>query len=403
VRPERSREAFLRLSTMPGEQGQMDWGHFGVLEVAGGQRRLSLFVFVLSFSRRLFARFTLDQRMDSFLSCHRLAFDAFSGVPRQVLYDNLKSVVLERVGERVQFHPSVLEFAGHYHFVPRPCAPYRPNEKGTVERAVQYVRGSFFEGRTYRDLDDLNAQLARWLSERADQRVHPTDEDRRMVAEVFAAEQPRLLPLPANPPSTEHVAALRSGKRPYLRFDGNDYSIPHKLVRKWLTLVADEAEVRVLDGQDVVAVHARSFAKRQVIEDMAHIDPLVAEKKRATELRGRDRLRALCSHADQLLDILAARNEPIRQRTARLNKLLDLYGAEPLNQAIAEALASDAPAVGTVAYLLDQAHRRAKAAPPVDIEMPANVRDKDVVVIPHDMSEYDELGRTVALDEGSEA
>ena len=165
IRPARPSEAYLLLTTMPGEQGQMDWGSFGVVDVPGGQRRLSLFVLVLSHSRGMVARFSLDQRMDTFLHCHRLAFEKFGGAPRQILYDNLKSVVLERVGEHVRFHPSVLEFASHYHFVPRPCAPYRPNEKGIVERMIQYVRGSFFEGRSFTDVDDLNEQLDAWVEQ----------------------------------------------------------------------------------------------------------------------------------------------------------------------------------------------------------------------------------------------
>src|SRR5690606_11832711 len=152
----RRSEAYLRLSTVAGEQAQVDWADFGTLEVAGGQRRLSSFVMVLPYSRGAYARFTLDQRMDSFLRAHEEAFEAFGGVPRQILYDNLKSVVLERVGPHVRFHDQLLAFAGHYHFVPRPCAPYRPNEKGGVERFIQYLRRSFFEVRRFVDLDDLN-------------------------------------------------------------------------------------------------------------------------------------------------------------------------------------------------------------------------------------------------------
>src|SRR5690606_25602838 len=107
----------------------------------------------------IYARFTLDQRMESFLRCHHEAFTAFGGVPRHLLYDNLKSAVLERVGDHVRFHPQLLELSAHYHFEPRPCAPYRGNEKGRVERAIRYIRGSFFAARSYSGLDDLNAQL----------------------------------------------------------------------------------------------------------------------------------------------------------------------------------------------------------------------------------------------------
>jgi len=395
-------QAYLRLNRMPGEQAQVDWGDFGSVDVAGGQRRLSAFVMVLPWSRGAYARFTLDQRMDSFLRGHVEAFEAFGGVPRQILYDNLKSVVLGRVGPHVRFHDDLLDFAGHYHFLPRPCAPYQPHEKGGVERFISYLRRSFFEARRFEDVADINRQLARWLAERAHPRVHPTDPERRSVEHHLELERPRLLPLPEHPASTERVETLRSGKQPYLRFDTNDYSIPHALVRKPLSLRADEHRVRAFDGDELVAEHARCWDKRQVIEEQAHIDALAAQKRRASELRGRDRLRALCAHADALLDDLSRRGEPLRQRSATLNRLLERYGADALDEAIAEAIDKGVPSVGSIAYLLDRESRRAGRPVPLETTLPAHVRQKDVVVVPHDMSEYDLLGLEPA-DEDEEA
>lgn len=392
VRPRKAPEAYLRLNKLPGEQAQVDWGDFGKIDVSGGERRLSLFAMVLPWSRGAYARFTLDQRMNSFLRGHEAAFEFFGGVPRQILYDNLKSVVIERVGEHVRFHGDLLEFAGHYHFLPRPCAPYRPNEKGGVERFIQYVRGGFFEARRFGSVEDLNRQMLRWLSERAHLRVHPTDTERRSVQDHLVLERPRLMSLPAHRPSTERLESLRSGKQPYLRFDGNDYSIPHKLVGKPLALRADEHRVRIFDGELLAAEHARSYDKRQVIEQAGHLDALAREKRRASDLRGRDRLRALCKHADALLDDLARRGEPLRNRTATLNRLLERYGAEALDAAIAEALQRGAPSVGSIGYLLDKQSRCAGGPVPLESSLPAHLRDKDVVVVPHDMSEYDRLG-----------
>ena len=123
VRPEPQAEAYLRLRTLPAEQAQVDWGHFGKVRVGNATRTLSCFVLVLSHSRALYARFFLDTTMESFLSGHVQAFSALGGVPRSILYDNLKSVVLERAGDAIRFHPRLLELAGHYHFAPKPCAP----------------------------------------------------------------------------------------------------------------------------------------------------------------------------------------------------------------------------------------------------------------------------------------
>ena len=128
-RPRPKAEAYLRLRTLAGEQGQVDWGHFGHLEIGRARRALMAFVMVLSYSRRIYLRFFLDARMENFLRGHVGAFQAWSGLPRTLLYDNLKSAVLERQGDAIRFHPTLLAFAGHYHYEPRPVAVARGNEK----------------------------------------------------------------------------------------------------------------------------------------------------------------------------------------------------------------------------------------------------------------------------------
>jgi len=125
-------------------------------------------------------------------------------------------VVLDRRGDAIRFHPTLLGFAGHYRYEPRPVAVARGNEKGRVERAIRYVRDSFFAGRSFTDLDDLNAQAESWCNGPAADRRCP-DEPDRTVRDVFAEESARLLPLPDNPaPLLEHVA-VTVGKTPYVR------------------------------------------------------------------------------------------------------------------------------------------------------------------------------------------
>ena len=197
VRPART-EAFLRLDTLPGEQAQVDWGHFGPIRVGSTVRSLSGFVLVLSWSRACYARFAFDQTLESFLRGHVEAFAALQGVPRTILYDNLKSVVLERVGDHIRFHPRLLEFAGHYHYAPQPCAVARGNEKGRVEKFISFLRHAFFAARPFSSVADLNTQLARWIAEVAHARPVPDRREQR-VADALAEEQPRLLPLPEHP------------------------------------------------------------------------------------------------------------------------------------------------------------------------------------------------------------
>jgi transposase len=272
-RPRPKAEAYLRLRTLPGEQAQCDWGHFGHLVIGRARRPLMAFVMVLSFSRHIFLRFCLDARMDNFPRGHLGAFAAWDGIPQVILYDNLRSAVLERQGEAIRFNPALLDFATHYRYEPRPVAVARGNEKGRVERAIRFVRDSFFAARTFADLDDLNAQAEAWCRSLAADRRCPEDQT-RTVGEVFAEEAPRLLKQPDNPYPVIERVAVKIGKAPYVRFDQNDYSVPHTHVRRTLTVLADTDRLRIVEGQEILATHQRSYDKGGQIEDPAHVQAL---------------------------------------------------------------------------------------------------------------------------------
>lgn len=389
VRPEAQAEAYFRRETLPGEEGQVDWGLFGPLKVGNATRKLCCFVMVLSHSRGVYAHFYPDMTMENFLRGHVAAFAALGGVPRVLLYDNLKSVVLERHGDAVRFHPRLLELAGHYHFAPKPCAPYRGNEKGKVERTIRYLRDSFFAARRFTGLGDLNAQLATWLSEVALVRKWPGAPDGRRIVDVLGSERERLLPLPEGTFACDVVKPVASGKTPYVRFDGNDYSVPHVLVKKPLTLVASETTVRLLDGEAEVARHERSYDKGLRIDDEAHLEALARQKRRAAELSGRDVLRATLKNAAAFIDGLAARGHVLGAETARLVRLLREYGPKEVDAALAEAMTRGALSASSVAHLLDTRARRRKRLPDIDVVVPESVRH--VHVTPHALSDYDSL------------
>jgi transposase len=389
-RPRPQPEAYLRLKTLPGEQSQVDWGHFGKLIVGKAERTLMAFVMVLSFSRKIFLRFFLDARMANFLRGHEAAFVAWGGLSRVLLYDNLKSAVLERQGDAIRFHPTLLEFAAHYRFEPRPVAVARGNEKGRVERAIRYIRDSFFAARQWRDLDDLNARAEAWCQGQAADR--PCPEDRSIsVREAFAQERPKLLALPDNPFPTDEREEVSAGKTPYVRFDRNDYTIPPTHVRRTLTVVASPTQVRVLDGAAVIAAHPRSYDKGKQVEDPAHIAELTAQKHQARQHRGTDRLAQGAPNSRELLTRAAERGDNLGSITAALLRLLDRYGAAELEAAIAEALARDVPHPNAVRLALERRREQRDQPPPLPIALPADKRVRDLVVSPHKLDDYDQL------------
>jgi len=389
-RPRPTAEAYLRLRSLPGEQAQVDWAHFGHLQIGRARRPLMAFVMVLSYSRQIFLRFFLDARIESFLRGHVGAFAAWQGVPRVLLYDNLKSAVLERHGAAIHFHPTLLGFAGHYRYEPRPVAVARGNEKGRVERAIRYVRESFFAARSFVDLDDLNAQAETWrLGPAADRRC--PDEPQRTVRAVFAEEAGRLLALPDNPAPLLERVTVSVGKTPYVRFDLNDYSIPHTHVRRVLSVLADPHEVRIVDGAEVLAVHRRSYDKGAQIEAAAHVQALVEQKRAARQHRATDRLAHAVPASQTLLARAAERGANLGAITSALIRLLDRNSAADLQAAILEALERDVPHPNAVRLALEHRREQRGQAPQVDLALPEHVQRRDAPVRPHALETYDQL------------
>ena len=389
-RPRPKSEAFLRLSTLPGEQMQVDWGHFGHLEIGRARRPLMAFVTVLSWSRQIFLRFYLGAHMENFLRGHVAAFDAWGGLPRVALYDNLKSAVLERQGTVIRFNPTLLALAGHYRFEPRPVAVARGNEKGRVERAIRYIRDAFFAGRSFTDLADLNAQADAWVVAQAGERRCPEDET-LTVSEAFAQEQARLLELPSNPFPSDEIKAVSAGKTPYVRFDLNDYSIPHTCVSRSLTVCATPDQVRIIEGQAVIATHPRSYDRQQQIEIPEHIAALVADKHQASAHRGTDQLVQAVPASRALLTGAVERGEPLRQTVRALAELLERYGVAELTVAIDEALTRGVQHPNAVRLALERRRQAQAEPPPLAVCLPDHVKRRDVPVRPHRLDDYDTL------------
>ncbi len=390
IRPRRSAEAFLRRRTFPGEEGQTDWGSFGRIRIGRATRSLSCFVKTLTYSRNFYLEFFLDQMQESFLLGHVHAYDDFGGVPRVDLYDNLRSAVLERYGQAVHFHPRLLELAAHYHFEPRACTPARGSEKGAVERTIRYIRDSFFAARTITSLERLNQEALDWRDQVALERRWPGG-DHKTVAEAFEEEKPFLLPLPQNPFDTDLTIPIRARKTIYIRFDGNDYSIPPKLVEHPLSLVASQKTVRLLHGTNEIAHHRRSYDRHQRVEDPDHIEALLAIKQGARGSVASARLLGAVPEAEEFLEAAFRKGESVARHTNKLLLLLDDYGPDELRAAMQEALQKDTPRLGSLGYILAKRRRLTHKPAAVTVDLSARPDLKNLYVKPHDSKTYDQL------------
>ena len=301
-----------------------------------------------------------------------------------------RSVVLERDGRDIRFHPTHLDFSGHYHFNAEACNPRSGWEKGRVERSIRYLRDGFFCGRQFKTIDDLNQQLGRWLDEDANRRSWPDDRS-RTVFEKWQEEKPRLIPLPGHDFPTDGVHTLRSGKMPFLRFDLNDYSIPYQYVGKPLTALTTEREVRILDGDKELARHQRSYGRHQRITTDDHFAGLLDERRRAKRQSRQERLCAAIPEMAELFRKIAELGLPMGAYTKRLGALFDEFGKDHLREAVVEALAKDMPRVTVIAQILAERAQRCLEEDIIAPILPNRPHIRNLTVETPDLAGYDAL------------
>ncbi len=217
------------------------------------------------------------------------------------------------------------------------------------------------------------------------------------VREAFLQEQPSLLALPDNPFDSRERVAVIARKTPYVRFDLNDYSIPHQQVQKPLTVTADLARVRILDGAEVIAEHERSFDKGQQVEDEGHINALWLAKTQVRLHRGQDRLNAASDHVPALLQQSIERGHVLKTTVRLLNQLLDDYGRAELHCALEEALKQRSPYPQAVQQILERRREEQNKPPPLAVALPEKVRQYSVKSA--SLSDYDQLSAHPEEDE----
>jgi transposase len=382
LRPGPTREAFVPLTFGVAEVAQIDWGEFG--DVFGIGRPVHAFVLVLAYSRLLTVVFSFSQTLEAFLRCHEQAWTFVGGCTREAWYDNLATAVAERHGRLVRFHPRFLAYAGHHGFRPVACAVGAPQAKGRVEDALKYLRGSFWPGRTFRDLADLNAQAQAWRDGVANQREHRVT--RKIPRLHVAEERPHLLPLHERY-DTDEVRSVVVRPSCRVPFDGNRYSVPWRLVGRTLTLRADAETVRCWYDTHPVARHPRCWRRGIEVVTPAHTAGLLATKPGAHTHWQVQAVEQLGPHARQYLGLIRASTRSLRAELDHLLLLTTVYGPRPVEAALGALLAQAIVGSHHVEQWL-----QFQAAPPV-APPPLTLGDPRLTVPPGrpDLHRYDAL------------
>lgn len=386
IRPQRPKKAYVVREYMPGEEAQVDWGHVGKLRVDGGWRALWVFVMWLAYSRYRYAELVLDLTAESLRRSILRALAFFKGTTRRWVFDNPKTIVLERFGRTARLHPQLLDLAAAFCVQPTLARVRTPTDKGGVERAIRDLKEGFFAGRMIRSLETGNAALRTYLETIVAGRPHPVLKE-RMVGEVFQDEQPRLLSLPEAMPSGALVVPVAVDATASVRFGTNRYSVPPEYVGHSLTLVSDDVLVRVLHGDREVARHTRSWGKNQRIDDPRHREALTKNRPHARDLSVRDRLVRAVPELSVLYERWLEHHRTLNFMTARVSKLFALYGQDVLTSAVRAMVVRGTHDPGALALLCEQ--ERIKGTRPVPIELELGDHVPDEIVVPHALASYD--------------
>lgn len=262
---------FLRLTSLPGQEAQVDFAVGPMVFHGGKPRRSWFFKMTLSHSRHSYEELVFRQDLETFIRCHENAFHAFGGVPAEVKIDNLKSGILQAHLYEPQLNAGYQAFAIHAGFVINPCDAYQPQQKGKVERDVSFTRHNAFPGvQMLSNLEDGNRLLEEWNRRWARTRIHGTT--RRQVWEHFQSEEkPALKALPERPFSMLRQGLRRVDVHGHIQVEGVFYSVPAKHLRQQVVVRWDAHVVKILVAETVVAEHRREHGKSSVVTQPGHL------------------------------------------------------------------------------------------------------------------------------------
>lgn len=283
VKQQRQRQAFIRFETIPGLQGQMDWADLQVTDVRGLNLVVYLFVLVLGFSRAMFAKFINRCSLQAFMDAHIEAFHYLGGIPMEVLYDNMKHVVISRDNGQAVFNVEFAHFAKHYGFKPLACPPYSPWVKGKVERPVDYIREAFWRGYRFTTLEQANQDLLKWLTETANRRVHGTH--RQGVDMRWQQELASLSCCPAS----DYDTSIREYRKVYkdcsISYNASRYQVPMELIGKKVLLKIKDGIIRFFDDDRLMATHSQATEKGSWVTDAAVTAQILAQRQNTKATR----------------------------------------------------------------------------------------------------------------------
>ena len=378
----KNRQVFIRFESAPGVQMQIDWGHFDTLTYGTTKRKLYALAVVESYSRMLYVQFTHSQRQEVLHQALLNAFRFFGTSPEEIVVDNMLTAVTERCGRVIRFNDAFLDFLRPFKILPVACNIRSPQEKGKIERSIQYIRQNFWPARTFADLMDVQNQVNQWRDTVANVRIHQTTGEKPQ--DRFAGVIPKTLP--EGLPDCRETETVRVHRDFAVIFDGNQYTAPPWTVGKHLILKADFNTVTLYHLQKQVTAHFRSWERKQRIELPSHREQVKKLQHKLWQQRDIALLSSLCPDAIDYLSELADTRQPVKKTAAILLTLKDEYGEAALICAVRKAIAHKAYGAEYIRNILHQQSTPKKQHPPVKLK---NEELNNIRLAEPSLAEYD--------------
>jgi len=352
----RTPEATVRVETRPGEEAQVDFGYVNMMidPETGARRKTWAFVMLLSWSRHQYVEFVFDQKVETWLLCHRHAFEFFGGVPERVVIDNLKAGIAKASWEQPEAQHAYAELAEHYGFLISPCRPRTPQHKGKVERGVRYIQRNFCGGRGLLVITEANRDVREWCAIVAGLRLHGTTRERPLHR--FEREQAVLQPLPSAPYDLSLWKRVQVHRDCYVVFDNAYYSVPFELVGQTVWVRGGTQTVRIYtQTYQLVATHDRAPRPGERQTHLAHLPPHKIAGLMLTRESCRAQADEIGPYTRRVVDRLLDHRPEDRLRTAgRLLGLGQRFGRERLEAACARAWQFEDPSYATIKRILQE-------------------------------------------------
>jgi transposase len=379
-----TKQAYCRFESKPGQQMQVDWGHFGTISYGKTKRKFSGLAVIESHSRMLYVSFTHSQKQEAL---HQSLFDAFKyfgGSPGELVVDNMSTAVTERVGSLIRFNDNFLEFLLPFGIKPVACNIRSPQEKGKIERSIHYIRHNFLPLKEFNNLSELQSQAIKWLNNIANTRTHSTTGE----IPVERLQKDQLKKLPDLAPDYREIHSLYVHKDFAVRFDYNTYTVPIWAIGKTAVLKANQEKIWIYYKARCIATHTRSWEKNRRIELESHKSQLHKLKKRRLNDKNVLAFLSLGQTALDYLNNLEKMGSPFKKDIKRIMPLIDEYGDSSVIIALNKALDLKLYGADYIQNILYQEMTPKTVHPPVKLKKDAL---NEIRLCTPNLEEYDAL------------